>query len=96
MADSYEILSRKSLATLKAEYDALAPSTSPGLGFLRDEIARREADEFNQKIATANQQMLDLTIEVRDMTASIKRMTLYVLVLTVGAVAVTAWGTFLH
>lgn len=76
MADSYEQLRKKSKEVLVREHDDKAQSTQLGLGFYREEIARREAEEQSQII-------LNFTKQMRDMTIAITAMTGLVLVLTV-------------
>ncbi|MDE3809966.1 hypothetical protein I7I49_06690 [Sinorhizobium meliloti] len=76
MADSYEQLRKKSKEVLVREHDDKAQSAQLGLGFYREEIARREAEEQSQII-------LNFTKQMRDMTIAITVMTGLVLVLTV-------------
>ncbi|SFH52286.1 hypothetical protein [Ensifer sp. OV372] len=76
MADSYEPLRKKSKEILVREHDDKATSTQLGLGFYREEIARREAEEQSQII-------LNFTKQMRDMTIAITVMTGVVLVLTI-------------
>ncbi|MGK9282002.1 hypothetical protein [Sinorhizobium meliloti] len=76
MADSYEQLRKKSKEVLVREHDDKAQSTQLGLGFYREEIARREAEEQSQII-------LNFTKQMRDMTIAITVMTGLVLVLTI-------------
>ena len=76
MADSYEELSKLPMDVLKQRYDGMAKSTSEGLLFYREEIARREAE-------VQNSAMLAFTKQVRDMTIAITVMTAAVLMLTV-------------
>ncbi len=69
MADTYAELQALSLEELKARYDRRAESTQVGLGFYREEIARREAEAQNGQMLAFTKQMRDMTIAIVAMTA---------------------------
>lgn len=79
-AYKYKQLEELSLEDLKRSYDASAQNTVVGLGFFREEIARREHTE-DTKV------MLALTRQMRNMTVGIAVLT----ILNVVIVAVTLW-----
>lgn len=81
MAGTFEELQAMTKEQLIALYNRKSPSVQTGLGFVRDEIARREADELNGR-------MLALTKQMRDMTTAIS-------VLTVANVVATGVSVFL-
>ena len=64
MAQNYVELRSTSTDELVRTYDSLAHNTSLGLGFYRDEIARRDAAEVTAKIIQMTRQMRDLTFVV--------------------------------
>jgi hypothetical protein len=70
MATSYAELRRLSRADLEAFYDATAENTVVGLAFLREEIARREFEEQNER-------MLKWTREIRNLTRVITLLTIF-------------------
>ena len=57
-----------SLEDLKQAYDAAADNTVIGLGFLRDEIVRREQEAQTQKIIAFTRQMRNMTIAIMVLT----------------------------
>ena len=65
---SYDEFKKRSIEDLKETYDRIAKTTSPGLSFYRDEIARREAELMNK-------QMLSMTRHMRNMTIAISILT---------------------
>ena len=77
MAHSYRELRELTTDELVREYDRVAGSTLLGLSFIREELARREFEEQNQR-------MLKMTHQMRVMT-------LVITVLTVLNVALVAW-----
>ena len=80
IAYKYEQLEKLSLEELKRSYDVSAQNTVVGLGFFREEIARRDHAE-DTKV------MLALTRQMRNMTLGIAVLT----ILNVVLVAVTLW-----
>lgn len=76
MAEAYDTLKSTSKDALVARYNEIAKSTALGLQFYREELARREADEQNQR-------MLEFTRQMRNMTIAITVMTFVVLLLTI-------------
>ncbi|MCZ7673804.1 MAG: hypothetical protein M5U34_45140 [Chloroflexi bacterium] len=62
MAESYEELRKLTKEQLIQKYDSLAKSTQIGLNFLRDEIARRDAEEQTAQMIQVNNQMRNMTI----------------------------------
>jgi hypothetical protein len=82
MAYLYSELRALSKGDLIRQYDQLAPRAEPGLAFVREELARREFEEQNQRMIT--------------MTDQISRMTRLITWLTVANtifVALTLWRT---
>ena len=80
MSHLYYELRALSKDDLIRQYDQIAPSTVPGLAFVREELARREFEEQNQRMIT--------------MTDQIRRMTRLITWLTVAntiLVAFTLW-----
>lgn len=69
MADKYAEVQALTLEQLKARYDQIAQSTVVGLGFYREEIARREAEAQNGRMLAFTKQMRDMTIAIMAMTA---------------------------
>jgi hypothetical protein len=68
MADSFKRLREKTIDELIKLYDAKAKSTSVGLGFILDEIKRRENEEFNARLENFTKQMRNLTIAIFALT----------------------------
>jgi hypothetical protein len=66
---SYDEFRGRSIEDLKKSYDRIAKTTSPGLSFYREEIARRESELLNH-------QMLSMTKHMRNMTIAISILTL--------------------
>ena len=64
MAQNYAELRSASTDELVRTYDSLAHNAALGLGFYRDEIARRDAAEETAKIIQMTRQMRDLTLVV--------------------------------
>ncbi len=64
MAFKYEQLKAMSLEELKRAYDESADSTVIGLGFLREEIARRESDEQYQRMVALTKQIRNMTLVI--------------------------------
>jgi hypothetical protein len=69
MAGSYEELRKLTKEQLIQEYDKRARSTQIGLDFLREEIARRDAEEQ--------------TVQMLRMTAQMRTMTIVIMVFTI-------------
>ena len=80
IAYKYEELENLSVKDLKRSYDVTAQNTVVGLGFFREEIARREHAEDNKL-------MLSLTKQMRNMTIGISILT----ILNVALVVITLW-----
>lgn len=74
-AKKFAELKAMSLEELISQYDRDTPHVVLGLNFIREEIARREAEAQTER-------MLNLTRHVRDMTVTITVMTLVVVVMT--------------
>jgi len=85
MATSYAELRKLSRADLEARYDAAAENTVVGLGFLREEIARRELEDQNAK-------MLKWTQEIRNLTRVITVLTVFNVLLVVVTLLVMLSG----
>jgi len=66
--ERYEAMKKLSLQELKVKYDQLATHTSPGLGFYREEIARRELEEINHEMLSMTKHMRNMTIAISIMT----------------------------
>jgi len=69
MAHLYGELRALSIEQLKEEYDRLAPSTQAGLSFIREEIARRELDEYNKRIESMTHHIKVMTVIITILTA---------------------------
>ena len=67
--ETYEEMKKLSIEELKKRYDQTTKSTQVGLGFYREEIARRESEKMNSD-------MLEITKHMRNMTIAISIMTL--------------------
>lgn len=65
---SYQQLQERSIDDLKKSYDQIAKTTSVGLDFYREEIARRESHQMNLR-------MLEMTKHMRNMTIAISILT---------------------
>ena len=69
MAYSYRQLTQFTKEALIAEYDRVARSTDqPALGFLRDELFRRELQEQNAKLERMTNQIRWLTVAITPLT----------------------------
>ena len=68
MADSYEKLRQLSTEDLIRRYDHKAESTAVGLSFIREEIARREAEKQTRHMLELTRQMRALTIVITILT----------------------------
>lgn len=70
-AMKFSDLQAMSLEELIQQHDRNTPHVQLGLGFIREEIARRET-------AAQNQRMMEFTKQVRDMTIAITVLTVVV------------------
>ncbi|EON91939.1 hypothetical protein MARLIPOL_09956 [Marinobacter lipolyticus SM19] len=61
---AYEELEAMSLEELKKTYDRLSRTTAKGLGFYREEIARREAKAMEQQMQAMTRQVRNMTIAI--------------------------------
>jgi hypothetical protein len=77
---SFEDLKKRDIESLKKSYDQIAKTTSLGLSFYREEIARRENEEFNSRI--------------KSMTSQMRNMTIFITILTVINVGVVIYDVF--
>ncbi|HEX4130879.1 MAG TPA: hypothetical protein VHZ24_12625 [Pirellulales bacterium] len=68
MANTYAELRKQSEADLERLYDETATSTQIGLSFLREELARREAERQYKHMLRLTKQMRDLTIVITVLT----------------------------
>lgn len=68
MADSYEQLQLMTKEQLISLYNRKAPSVQIGLTNVREEIARREADEQNERMLAFTRQMRNMTIAITVLT----------------------------
>ena len=78
MAQPYQELRQLSKEDLIRQYDRIAPSTMEGLAFIREQIARRDMEEYGQ--------------QVDKMTQQIRLMTGIILVLTFINVGAVIWS----
>lgn len=69
IANTYGDLRKLSDAELIRQYDETAQSTQVGLNFLRDELARREAERQQEVMLRFTKQMRDMTIVITVLTA---------------------------
>ena len=67
---TYKELHALTVEELEAEYDRLAKNTDAGLEFYREELARREAAEQNNRMVKMTQQMRNMTIAITVMTVA--------------------------
>ncbi|MBI2470241.1 MAG: hypothetical protein HYV59_03240 [Planctomycetes bacterium] len=67
---TYKELHALTVEELEAEYDRLAKNTNVGLEFYREELARREAAEQNNRMVKMTQQMRNMTIAITVMTVA--------------------------
>ena len=65
---SYEDLKNTDIDSLKKSYDQIAATTSVGLSFYSEEIARRENEAFNSTIHKMTKQMRNMTILITTLT----------------------------
>lgn len=65
---AYEELQAMSLEDLKGTYDRLSRTTVKGLGFYREEIARREARAMEQQMQAMTRQVRNMTIAILILT----------------------------
>lgn len=65
---SYEELKNRDIESLKKSYDQIAKTTNLDLNFYREEIARRENQEFNSKIKSMTSQMRNMTVLITVLT----------------------------
>jgi hypothetical protein len=84
---TYKELKTLSIEQLEEIYDLHAKNTVVGLGFFREEIARREAEK-------ASQQMTYLTEQMRDLTKYIYRLTIANLVFVALSILVSLFTLF--
>ncbi len=68
MAETYEQLRDLTREQLVKEYDKIAKNTQIGLNFLREEIARRDAEEQTAQMLTMTRQMRTLTVVIAVLT----------------------------
>ncbi len=68
MTHSYREFRELTKDELVREYDRLATSTQPGLSFIREELARREFEEQNQRMLKMTHQMRVMTIVITVLT----------------------------
>jgi hypothetical protein len=68
MAFKYQQLEELTIDQLKQAYDLSANNTVVGLGFYREEIARREADALNTRLSALTHQMRNMTIVIVALT----------------------------
>jgi hypothetical protein len=66
--ETYKDLHKLTKEELEAKYDQVAKNTTAGLSFYREELARREAEEQNQRMLKMTQQMKNLTIAITILT----------------------------
>jgi hypothetical protein len=64
MAFKYQDLEKLSVDQLKQAYDLSANNTVVGLGFYREEIARREAESLNTRLSVLTHQMRNMTVAI--------------------------------
>lgn len=57
-----------SLEELKITYDRLSRTTVKGLGFYREEIARRESKEMEKQMQAMTRQVRNMTIAILALT----------------------------
>jgi hypothetical protein len=67
--ETYERLRSMPTEELMQLYDMIAPQTVVGTGFLRDEIARRDAEKQTAEIARMTREMRNLTRVITALTA---------------------------
>ena len=65
---TYSELRKLPEAELIKKYDETAPSTQIGLNFLREELARREAERQQEGMSRMTRQMRDMTIVITVLT----------------------------
>jgi len=65
---AYEELEAMSLEELKNTYDRLSRTTVKGLGFYREEIARRESKEMEKQMQAMTRQVRNMTIAILALT----------------------------
>lgn len=61
---AYEELEAMSLEDLKGTYGRLSRTTVKGLGFYREEIARREAKAMEEQMQAMTRQVRNMTIAI--------------------------------
>jgi hypothetical protein len=66
---TYEQLRNKSDEELILLFDAITKNTEVGLGFLRDELARRESERQYERMLNLTRQMRWMTIFITVLTA---------------------------
>jgi len=66
--ETYDDMNKLSLEQLKEKYDQQAKSTSVGLDFYREEIARRETEVMNKEMHSMTKHMRNMTIAISIMT----------------------------
>lgn len=68
MAESYAELRKLDIQTLIEKYDSVAKHTVDSQVFLREEIARRDAEQQTTQMIRLNQQMRTMTLVIVALT----------------------------